>query len=249
MNCSVYVHEKSYAKTYLGGAVHRARLKAVIKMLRRYAGNSWADVGCSNGFVIASVLKNSDLKFGRIVGYDRSTDLLELARTRHITNAAFSHLDLNQSPDEYDARTFDLVTCFETLEHAADYRAAFKHLYYLAKPGGHIVITVPNETGMPGLAKFVGRYANRHKPYGNFFEGKKSILQYVKRLIFNGPIQDFRNPTTKGYGFHLGFDYRELAAHVRENYIAAGLLRPVENQTTFFGMNVLWVWNVLEQSA
>lgn len=244
---AAYVHEKSYAKSYLGGSVHRARLKAVGEILRRHAGatlSSWADFGCSNGFVIESVLKDGRFDFARIVGYDHSQELLEKATARHIRNATFSHRDMNQPPPaDSSAHSFEVVTCLETLEHVADYRRSFEHLYVAAKPGGVIVVAVPNETGIPGFVKLWGRYAARRKPYGDFFEGS-SLSEYVKRLITGSGIQEFRRPTTKGYGPHLGFDYRMLIQHIDETYVRSGQLSLVERATTFFGMNVVLVYRV-----
>lgn len=38
---------------------------------------------------------------------------------------------------------FDVVTCFETLEHVADAKAAIRNMYKLLRPGGTLVGTVP----------------------------------------------------------------------------------------------------------
>ena len=243
---STFVHEKSYSRSYLGGFVHRARLKTIKDTFRRLvtgAVSSWADFGCSNGFVIDSVLEDGGFNFDRIVGYDHSHELLEMATSRQIENATFLHRDMNQPSQDTDVESFELVTCFETLEHVADYRRSFEHLYMAAKPGGLIIVVVPNETGFPGLAKLWARPATRRNPYGDFFEGK-SLAEYTKRLITGAYIDGFRTPNSKGYGPHLGFDYRRLVQHIDSSYVMPGSLSLIEQISTLFWMNVVLVYRV-----
>jgi 2-polyprenyl-3-methyl-5-hydroxy-6-metoxy-1,4-benzoquinol methylase len=41
-------------------------------------------------------------------------------------------------------KQFDLISCFETIEHVKDYSAAIKNLHSLLKPGGLLLISSPN---------------------------------------------------------------------------------------------------------
>ena len=41
-------------------------------------------------------------------------------------------------------RKFDLISCFETIEHIRDYKAAIKNLYDLLNPGGTLFVSSPN---------------------------------------------------------------------------------------------------------
>lgn len=245
---AAFVHEKSYSRFYLGGFVHRARLRAITRALRRYVtggASSWADFGCSNGFVIETVLAAGEFNFERVVGYDHSHALLRMAEARNLDNASFSYRDMNASPPPRAAyhELYDLVTCFETLEHVADYRRSFTHLYAAAKPGGLIVVAVPNETGLPGLAKLWVRRVVRRNPYGDFFEGK-SLTEYTRRLFTSAYIDDFRTPNPNGYGPHLGFDYRRVLQHVESTYVEPGRLSLLERSSTLLRMNVVLVYRV-----
>ena len=44
----------------------------------------------------------------------------------------------------FKANFFDCVTCFDVLEHDADIRGNLKEIYRILKPGGLLVIQVPN---------------------------------------------------------------------------------------------------------
>lgn len=41
-------------------------------------------------------------------------------------------------------KKFDLITCFETIEHIKNYKTAIKNLYDLLNPGGTLLISSPN---------------------------------------------------------------------------------------------------------
>jgi SAM-dependent methyltransferase len=41
-------------------------------------------------------------------------------------------------------KTYDMITCYETIEHVEDYESALRNLYALLKPGGSLFISSPN---------------------------------------------------------------------------------------------------------
>lgn len=242
-----YLHENTYRMSYLGGAIHRLRLKKIIATLRGLGpvpGETWADFGCSSGFIIETVMRDGGLSVRHAVGFDYSWELLKIAKARGIENASFEYRDMN-APPPYDSNTgsFGLVTCFETLEHVADYQVAFQHLVEAARPGGFLFVTVPNETGLPGLLKFWGRLLTRRNPYGDFFKGN-GPWPYIRALLTGSEIERFRRPSAKGYGPHLGFDFRRLVSYVDQAYVASGKLALIEQSWTCLGMNVILLYKV-----
>jgi ubiquinone/menaquinone biosynthesis C-methylase UbiE len=46
----------------------------------------------------------------------------------------------------YPDHNFDLVTCTETLEHLERPKEALQEMFRILKPGGHLVVTVPDGT-------------------------------------------------------------------------------------------------------
>ncbi|HEX5131059.1 MAG TPA: methyltransferase domain-containing protein [Candidatus Krumholzibacteria bacterium] len=233
------VHETTYRKRNPVGWVHRNRLRAVTGAFTRYASPgaaSWLDAGCSNGFIITEILATSPGRFGRILGLDRSPELIERARAKNIPGARFDTFDLNavQPATEH----FDVVTCLETLEHVGNLPNALANLVDRVEVGGLLLISIPNETGLPGLVKLAGRAAVRRNPYEDFFaDGGRA--RYVTRLLLNRRIDGFRKPGRSGYGPHLGFDYRALEDHMRDVHVTTGVLEPCGREITTLGMNVL----------
>ncbi len=174
-----------------------------------------------------------------MVGFDHSEALVDLARARGLPGAEFRVADVCAPPP--DDERFDLVTCLETLEHVADWRAALEHLAARLAPGGVLVLTLPNELGVPGLVKLAARPLVRRRPYDDFFRAV-SPLRYAVRVARCGDIECFREPGRPGYGPHLGFDWRAVVAHLEREYVSSGRLEPVERRYTRLRMNVIAVY-------
>jgi len=242
MSQDLLVHETTYKQKNLASLIHRDRLRVIRRVFQKYvppAAGSWADFGCSNGFIVEAVVKTRGSSFTRIVGHDHKDELLALARQKNIPNVEFRLFNLNEIGDTVER--FDVVTSFETLEHVASYQTAFVNLYNHLNDGGVLIVTVPNEIGFPGLAKFVGRMALRRNAYPGFFSDR-GRMDYAKTLVTGGPIEAFRRPSPGGYGPHLGFDYRRLDDFVKEGFISTGKLVLAKVFFSALKMNVVYVF-------
>lgn len=205
-----------HSLTYAGGLrnlPHRRRLRAIVAALARGglpAVESFADVGCSNGYVTAILHKR--LAPTRTVGFDHVEEHLARGRREHPA-IEFRPIDLNRPlPDDHE--TFDLVTCFETLEHVGRLDQAIANLLALARPGGMLLITIPIESGPRGLLKFlikvgVFRYSLRELP-----AQPHRFARYLAALAANRSLAPFRDDRD-GWGTHFGFDWREVERILR----------------------------------
>jgi len=234
-------HEKTYKNKDLASLIHKSRLRSIRKVFEKYVPVSeitWADFGCSNGFIPEELARTNEFKFAEIVGHDHIEDSLALAREKKIPNARFKYFDMNKV--SHAEEHFGLVTCFETLEHVGDLENSFINLFNHLSRNGIMIIAVPNETGFIGLIKFLGRLAVRRNPYPGFF-ADQSRFKYMKCLLRNGSIDRFRKPNQPGYGPHLGFDYRTLEEHVKEKFTRNKQLELVEKSFTPLMTNVIYV--------
>jgi SAM-dependent methyltransferase len=237
------VSEKSYEGRSCVSRLHRKRLDAILRELNgipRPEKGVIADFGCSTGLICQ---KMREQVFGddswTIMGLDFYQPNLDGAANRRIPGSDFQLFDLNEIDSRFSGR-FDLITCIETLEHTADFRTAFENLYLSARVGGTIVVTVPNETGLIGLVKFLARKVVRRKAYGDFFEGQ-SELKYVMCLLLNRPIDGFRGECKKGWGPHLGFDWKVLDSFITKSYVESGRCRIVKRSKLVMGTTLLYV--------
>ncbi|MDD3803831.1 MAG: class I SAM-dependent methyltransferase [bacterium] len=243
MQRGVFVHETSYKGNSPAKFVHRARLREILMSVRKHSpkdGGSIADFGCSNGYILRE-MKDKILTEKRwsFYGFDKNTQLLELAREKCEKNMEFCSFDLNSG--ENINQKFDIVCCFETIEHVGDWENALKSLVNCSKDNGLIVITVPNENGMQGLVKFISRYLVRKNPYGEFFDSSMSAFNYLTRLLRDESISDFRVPAD-GYGPHLGFEWKKLYRFIVKNYVDRGVLSLVHQQGLMMNFNYLFIF-------
>ena len=123
---------------YNPGARHRRRL--VLRALRRHASDAVdvLDVGCGLGEMTAFL--GIELPRARFTGIDFSAGAIESCRRRF---PAHRWAVADVVNDELPA-PFDAVICSELLEHLDRPDAALVRIARSLKPGGTIVVTVPN---------------------------------------------------------------------------------------------------------
>jgi 2-polyprenyl-3-methyl-5-hydroxy-6-metoxy-1,4-benzoquinol methylase len=160
---------------------------------------SVADIGCSNGYLTNLM---SGVCRGRVHGFDYSPSLLDKARSDY-PHVEFHRADLN-TPIEWKQR-FDLVCCFETLEHAGDLSSALTNVLDAVERGGTLIVSVPIETGLWGIAKYCAKTALGY-PLDEIEAGK---VEYLLALLLGRDITRFRG-TRVAWGTHYGFDWRKV---------------------------------------
>jgi len=118
------------------------------------------EVGCGEGFVL-SALAEAGVQ-AELVGFDLDEGAVAAARQRLGDTAEIIQADVNDAPDV--AGRFGIVMMLEVLEHLPDTPAAMDMLEKLAGPGGHLLLSVPNEPLFRGLnllrLKNVGRWGS-----------------------------------------------------------------------------------------
>src|SRR5215469_11801488 len=103
-----------YTEHSLHSLPHRWRVRQIIRLLKQLCPNidSYADVGCGDGFVTAQIA--SGLQPKRCIGYDFNPEVLDLGKQRF---PEISFRNWNFAKDPLPAEKHLLVTCLETLEH------------------------------------------------------------------------------------------------------------------------------------
>ena len=147
----------------------RAGQERRLEMIVRAAGDRLQGCILENGCGVGMYVEHLSPFGGNVIGleYDFERAAEARARSSPILNAAGEHLPLLD-------RTFDLILSHEVLEHVQDDHAAVREMIRVLKPGGRVVIFVPNR-GYP---------FETHGIYwkGNYHFGNILFVNYLPRV-------------------------------------------------------------------
>ena len=108
-------------------------------MLRAEHGRT-LDIGCGTGSAFP-MLRAREFE---VVGFDLSSRMITLAKQRYADDRGIqlSRADAEFLP--FAAASFDAVTCLGVFEHLPDYTPAMREIARVLRPGGLLVLSIPN---------------------------------------------------------------------------------------------------------
>lgn len=136
-------HQQSlYVGAPRSAACHRTLEVITAKLfgLSQFFGDSLLDVGCGDGAFTTLLGK----RFSKVHGIDVQEN--HLARFREMVRNDKKFVVSNMSASEmtFENAYFDTIVTIETLEHIPDLPWAAIEIVRVLKPGGELLITVPN---------------------------------------------------------------------------------------------------------
>lgn len=242
------LHQKSYKSKKFLDLPHKKRLNSFFPLIRNLnlpKEGKWADFGCSDGFILNLFKKEKEFKNWKMYGFDNSDELLQKGE-KDYPEINFKKMNLNIKNNDYE-NFFDIVSCFETLEHVGNYKNAFDNLYFKLKLNGTMIVSVPDEVFLRGAVKFLARYFKKRNPdydprYDLMLKRRQDRFYYFFDLLFKRDIEKYRKYPVEHYGPHLGFNYRNLEKYVHEQYIKKNKLSLLKNKGVFFGFNKIYLF-------
>jgi len=208
-------HSLTYTQFRVRNIPHILRLRKIKQVVVENSSATeprYADVGCSNGYITNIISRAISAK--ATAGFDHSNNLIEARKA--YPDFDFTFIDLNK--ENAVKRTFDIVTCFETLEHVGKIEPALDNLMKLTERGGKLILSVPIEIGAWGLFKYLAkRFLYRYE-----LPLDCSDWTYFIALIKGEDISRFR-PSRNGFGSHFGFDYRVIDRYLAKGSVHSGL--------------------------
>lgn len=135
----------------------RARNAILLTAIRRHFPdlNSFFELGCGNGFVLRAI--REAFPKAQLVGGELAIEGLEVARAR-VPDASLIQVDGRQLPYRDE---FDVVGTFDVLEHTDD-EPVLAELAAAVKPGGGLVLTVPQHPWLWSAADEFGQHKRRY---------------------------------------------------------------------------------------
>jgi SAM-dependent methyltransferase len=141
-------------------------------------GKSVLDIACGVGYSGPMFIKSGAISYNgvdineKLVGYANDNYASELIRYSVGDICTFK---INKQ--------FDMISCFETIEHVKNFETAIHNLYSLLKPGGLLFISSPNRTVTSPNAPTIG-----DKPSNEFHTQEfipEELLSLLKEIGFS----------------------------------------------------------------
>jgi len=149
---------ENLARLEAGNFWFRARNALVVWALRRYFPGlrSFLEVGCGTGYVTSGVAHA--FPQARLVGSEIYAAGLRHA-ARRVPQAAFVQMDARDMPyvDE-----FDVAAAFDVVEHIAEDEAVLANLRRAVRPGGGVLLTVPQHPSLWSASDEYARHVRRY---------------------------------------------------------------------------------------
>lgn len=132
-------HFAELASVEAGHFWFESRNELIAWALEKYcvSRESFLEIGCGTGYVLSGIAQR--FAFERMLGSEIFSEGLRFAAQR-VPQAAFIQMDARRIP--YSGE-FDVIGAFDVLEHIEEDTVVLEQMYRALKPGGMLLITVP----------------------------------------------------------------------------------------------------------
>ncbi len=161
------------------------RIKTAMTLVEKNPTAKYLDVGCSNGVValeIAKVIGTKDV---------HGVDIANIADAKK-RGVKGIEVDLNEDiPLPYPDKTFDVITCFDTLEHVYNTDYVVKEIRRILKDNGYAIVIVPRTDSLINVILLALGYqmmtadCSLERNYGNVSANRLSghMAHFTKKAI------------------------------------------------------------------
>jgi SAM-dependent methyltransferase len=158
----------------------RARNCLIVWALRKYFSrfSSFLEIGCGTGFVLSGIAKA--FPSARVVGSEVFSEGLIFAAER-VPAGGFVQMDARRIPYEEE---FDVVGAFDVLEHIAEDEVVLAQMYRAAKPGGGLLLTVPQHQGLWSSADVYACHVRRYSSAELHLKIRRAGFEIVRSTSF-----------------------------------------------------------------
>lgn len=138
----------------------RARNRLLAGLLRQYfpGANSFLEIGCGTGNVLAYLFRCRNWQ--RIAGAELHVSGLRVARSRLPPEVELVQLDATAIPV---TNIFDVIGAFDVVEHIEDDEAVLRAMHRALKPGGGVMIAVPQHPSLWSASDDVAHHQRRYR--------------------------------------------------------------------------------------
>lgn len=157
----------------------RRILGDVIRSLPLPASPRILDVGCGGGRFLLDLAQ-----VGVVSAIEPLPASYEVAQARGVADVR--RVGIDAIP--FEPHSFDLLTCLDVVEHISDDIAAFRAMRDMARPGGHLVVTVPAYNWLWSDHDRINHHFRRYNRRSLAATAAKGGWQPVRWTYFNASL-------------------------------------------------------------
>ena len=144
MRCDEY-QRKQYSEVFSDESknyhtFNSSKIKKVVELFEVHERGKILDIGCGDGDFSKAIAKKTGAS---LYGIDISRDCIKKARSKGIEAKC---VDIDGAILPFEDSLFDAVFCGDTIEHIFDTEKLVSEINRMLKPGGYLVISIPNVT-------------------------------------------------------------------------------------------------------
>ena len=184
------------------GYPHRKRFEDLLKICGDYTNMQVLDIGCQDLFFDKEIIDHQKT----LVGCDLDWENGLYYANKNIKKYEWDNVYVIKSMGEFlplKNNFFNLILCFETLEHADDEYKILKEIDRVSTENATLIVSAPIEFGIILLLKQFFRYIAYHDSYF----GKKQNRYSFKELLYAGVFCNLERVSRIKHS-HKGYDYR-----------------------------------------
>jgi len=178
--------------------------ESAVEHLHRYAiakeyctGKKVLDIASGEGYG-ANLMGENAL---HVTGVDIDSSVIKNASEKYRrSNLIFKQGSIENIP--LPNQSFDIVTCFETLEHITDHKKAIQEIKRVLKPGGLILISTPDKKNYSDAVGYANPFNKKELYIDEFRDLIKNSFHYsfyLYQRLTVGSIALFEGETTVTY--------------------------------------------------
>lgn len=157
----VTYYQEGVSKNLFQKIWHSTKLQLAKKVISRKAHKKALDIGCASGYMVSEIANSfPDIKFWGVDVYDKAIDYAKA----HYPNINFSVAAAEKLP--FQDNSFDLVICYETIEHVENPLMSLKEIKRVMSEDGVAIITMDSGNWLFRIVWFVWE-----KTKGKVWEG------------------------------------------------------------------------------
>jgi len=118
--------------------IQKKKIEAVLNLFERHENGKVLDIGCGDGLITSLI---GDITKAEVHGVDISKSAVSEARKKGVLART---LNVDRDGFPFKKNTFDSVFCGDLIEHLYDTEKLLDDVIQIMKPGGYLIISVPN---------------------------------------------------------------------------------------------------------